>query len=85
MEIRDDIIGSRRRSSAVESRRRIKIGHELLLYDSKKWAYMCKQRSQVRRVVDKKDSGAVHSGQPGRMHIKKNKIKTRQKEKIRFA
>ena len=38
---------------------------------------MCKQRSQVRRVVEKKDSGAVHSGQPGRMHIKKNKIKTR--------
>ena len=30
MEIRDDIIGSRRRSSAVESRRSIKIGHELL-------------------------------------------------------
>ena len=46
---------------------------------------MCKQRSQVRRVVEKKDSGAVYSGQPGRMHIKKNKIKTRQKEKIRFA
>ena len=46
---------------------------------------MCKQRNQVRHVVEKKDSGAVHRRQPGRMHIKKNKIKTSQKEKIRFA
>ena len=46
---------------------------------------MCKRRSQVRHVVEKKDAGAVRRRQPERIRIKENKSNTRQKGKIRFA